>query len=84
MHYNEHVIGNIDWKIKFSTIQKLVTQTQSSSKIVLKIKQFSQIVHVQPNYDFSRKNHKPFKAVTKTLPNINFQRGTPKLMSSIH
>ena len=36
--------------------------------------------HVEPNYDFSRKDHKSFKAET-TLP--NFKRGMTKLMPSI-
>ena len=36
-----HVVENIDWKNKISTLQKLITQTQSSSKIVLMINSFT-------------------------------------------
>ena len=45
--------------------------------------QFSSSVHVEPNYDFSRKDHNSFKTVTTALLNIHFKRGTPKLVPSI-
>ena len=45
--------------------------------------QFSENVHVEPNYDFSRRGNKSFKAEATTLLNINFKRRILKLMNSI-
>ena len=45
--------------------------------------QFSHGVYIEPNYDFSRKDNKSFKAETTSLLNINFKRGILKPIPSI-
>ena len=67
-------------KIKISTLQKhKLSLTQNCSDD----QQFSQSVHAEPNYDFSRKDYKSFEADKTTLPDIDFKREIPKLMPSI-
>ena len=78
-----HIADNIDWKNKDLNSP----ETNNTNSILIQNcsddQQFSQSVHVEPNYDFSRKDHKSFKAEKTNLPNINFKRGIPKLMPSI-
>ena len=78
-----HVVDNIVWKNKDLNSP----ETYNTNWILIQNcsddQQFSQSVHVKPNYDFSRKDHKSFKAVKTTLPDINFKIGIPKLVPSI-
>ena len=78
-----HVVDNIDWKNKDLNS----SETHNTNSILIQNcsddQQFSQSVYVEPNYDFSIKDHKLFKTEKTTLSNINFKRGIPKLMPSI-
>ena len=78
-----HVVDNIVWKNKDLNSP----ETYNTNWILIQNcsddHQFSQSVHVKPNYDFSRKDHKSFKAEKTTLPDINFKMAIPKLIPSI-
>ena len=77
------VVDNIDWKNKDLN----PPETHNTNSVLIQNcsddQQFSQSVHVEPNYDFSRKDHKSFKVEKTTLPDMNFRRRIPKLMPSI-
>ena len=74
-----HIVDNIDSENKdldspeFHDTNSVLIQNCSDDQ------QFSQSVQVEPNYHFSRKDHKSFKPKI----NINLQKEIPKHMSSI-
>ena len=81
IHYNDHIIDNIDRKNKYLDSP----ESYNTNSVVIQNfsddQEFSQ--SVETKYDFSRKYHKLLKLVTTTFLNINFKGWIPKLMSSI-
>ena len=75
-----HVFDNIDWK------NKNIKRTEShytNSILVQKYNLSDELskVTLEPDYNFSRKNHRSFKSTESTLPGIYFKRGNPAILN---
>ena len=72
IHYNDHIVDNIDRKNKYLDSP----ESYNTNSVVIQNfsddQEFSQ--SVETKYDFSRKYHKLLKVVTTTFLNINFKR----------
>ena len=71
IHYNDHIVDNIDRKNKYLDSP----ESYNTNPVVIQNfsddQEFSQ--SVETKYDFSRKYHKLLKLVTTTFLNINFK-----------
>ena len=71
IHYNDHIVDNIDRKNKYLDSP----ESYNTNSVVIQNfsddQEFSQ--SVETKYDFSRKYHKLLKLVTTTFLNINFK-----------
>ena len=77
-----HVFDNIDWSNKNGRLEVHLT----NSILIQKNDIVDQLANVtlQPDYDFSRKDHRSFKGTSVDLPEVSHKRSQVKLLTPLH
>ena len=76
-----HVFDNIDWSNKNGRLEVHLT----NSILIQKNDIVDQLANVtlQPDYDFSRKDHRSFKGTSVDLPEVSHKRSQVKLLTPL-